>query len=34
MQVNLLKSTMVKALGDKANEIDIQTIDGFQVCTP
>ncbi|KAK9812261.1 hypothetical protein WJX73_008588 [Symbiochloris irregularis] len=29
-QVNLLKSTMLKALGEKANEIDIQTIDGFQ----
>ena len=30
-QVTLIKSYMVKGLGEIANEIDIHTIDGFQV---
>lgn len=30
-QVILIKSKLVEALGDKANEIDIHSIDGFQV---
>ena len=30
-QVTLIKSFMVKGLGESAHEIDIHTIDGFQV---
>ena len=31
MQVTLIKSKLREALGDRAQEIDVHSIDGFQV---
>ena len=33
MQVNLLKNMFHKAMGELANKLDINTIDGFQVAS-